>query len=949
MGIMNKSGRYLLIFIVWIIILLSSGCSESDLYHDEVGTADPYTLEFRLGVPEPEVVCPRSRSVDTESVTVISVLVFSGEEETAKMICDPFNVTTWKTMDDGSLAFTLPLDRDEVGDPQNLRFIVLANVDTSMLSQLSKNVSVPSDVDAIKLGISDACGDYMVMSGNCTHGELFSLAHAHHVVPLKRNAAVVTVIMNEDNVTLPFKVYGTADKVSLIAGLSDQSAPAPEGEIKEGDYVGDRGLKYVCPTANNSTVDPMSSDSRPFVIVTADYNGYTYWYKLPFAEYDTDGTIKALDIKPNHKYEYHIKSVVGPGYTQEADALAGMPSANLEYQIIDVQPTIFNMASDGSHELGVTRLIYDPLGDGCEKEYTVKCYPAPASYSEISLITEDDWLTLFPEPVKSEEIEDSPGQKAILYTYKVKLDHNPYRKRREGIINVCWKGLNTQVMVQQDLSFIADLHSDITLEIYEEDGTLYRRIKDYWTFIKGNGTNYDPGATGGEVVAPILYGTRQEVNRGVVRTQGLHFPVMNGGRNYRYIIIPKFGLDEGAVSYKAHSMTGPSFQGNLIFESGMIPIDQPLTITFTGDSYDLFVAESSLIITAYDAEGNSLDSMTMDIYHTGFFDWSDYPELRSDRTNEKKYEQAWYYYGVEPIQAIDHTMYWLDRNIGARSSGYDVLDSGGHTIFGGEPEYPFLSGASGAAGGSYHEIADEGVDYGDPILKTGFGPKGYEIPSLGAWDELRHSRRFITSRAFAPELTSYYQAYYFADNRPRVYFPRCGQYQDRIISSSGGAGHYWTSTAAQGFEKGEIGKWLSTIVLSGNSSSESRARIHSPLTGMSARLCNVGENTGNSYQTCFRIKGATHVFLYADNGFDREWPIPWPGAAVATTETAFDREINYVYESSRNVNYKVVFNFVDDSGAIHTMAQSDAELGINSTGWDAEGEFEFDNSHRRIR
>ncbi|MDE5843704.1 MAG: hypothetical protein K2H35_08225, partial [Muribaculaceae bacterium] len=92
----------------------------------------------------------------------------------------------------------------------------------------------------------------------------------------------------------------------------------------------------------------------------------------------------------------------------------------------------------------------------------------------------------------------------------------------------------------------------------------------------------------------------------------------------------------------------------------------------------------------------------------------------------------------------------------------------------------------------------------------------------------------------------------------------------------------------------------------------------------------------------------THVFLYRDNGTSREYPAAWPGVAVADPEIAFDHDFNFVYESSRNVTYKVIFNFVTDSGEIITMAASDSDKGINARGWDAQGSFSFSTSHQLI-
>ncbi|MDE5772867.1 MAG: hypothetical protein K2H86_00230 [Muribaculaceae bacterium] len=939
--------KYILICIAtWSVV----SCSE----HDMPFPSDTIQPGISIVLPVLETKSLHTRGdVDDMAVNSLTVLTFNGTDSNSLMVQSPYQVTDWdknvKSDNTIELDFMMQLD-SSLSDRSNLSFLIFANLPSEITQNLLVNETKRVDIDNIALDISQSADGQIVMCGETTYIALFAPSgDTAHKVIMKRNVCAIEAYMQNESNPMKVVLYGAPSSVSITSGLSD-TPPLPVNNEDASEGVEDGNRIYAAPVKHNSVSDPYSLSALPFIITQAQYEGTTYFYKLSFATLDNDNNPVGLDLSANHLYKYLISEVNVPGYTSSEEAAQGIPSSvsDVKYTILDLQPAIYNMASDGFTELGITNMVVDPLGDPCEKEFYVKCFPAITDASQLSFTYNAEWVSVMDEPIEITEVEDTSGQKASLLKYKAMLDRNPFSEIREATIQVHWRGLTTDILVRQELNFTADKHTDIVLEIREKDGTLYRRINNYWSFLNGEGTTTDPGIKGSTVNAPILYGTTSEVNGGNVRTHGLHFPVLNGGRSYNYTISPDFGPESGAVKYKAFLKRNFGFTGSLSLDNSEKNLGESVSITMTGDNDIVGIAESTLVLMSYDENGTAVDMLSLDLYHCGIFDWSDYPQYRCDRTNDPKIEEAWYYYEVVPFLEGNEIVYWLDRNVGSRSRGFDIVDGAGLTIFDDEPSYPFLNGDGSARGGIYHEIATPSTTYDDPVMKNDFGPPGYKIPSESLFNDLRNSSNFITHRTFSPSGISYYTAYLLTQEGERIYFPKNCQLQNHVITSESRSGHYWTSTPAYGFEKDEIGKWLTIFILSGNSSSMSRARLVNPENAMSARLVNEAANSTEYYQTFLKVKGATHVFLYALNGDEREWPVPWPGTAVTNPDIAFDDFVNFVYESSRNVDYKVIFNFVTDSGEIITMAESESGKGINATGWSATGIFNFDKNHNFI-
>lgn len=929
-------------YIFLLPMLLAVACSDDMIRPEQT---EERVAVFNVRVPRYDNVNMRTRAdgEDDEKVDCFAVLVSDTSEGDGVLVMDPVKIPDPQIDETGEFRFNVQLDKS-ISNPRNCHFTLIANPSDKVWT-FRKGTTLNSDISATIVDITDAVTGTIMMSGHCNHSHLFE--HTGYELSLYRNVAAVSVTQEDNDTSIPFTVYGTPGNVSVTAGINTTLPSPGAGEPAKSVTVADGNLQYIAPVANDSHDDPFSCDAKPFVIVKATYFYHDYYYKLPFAYTDSVGTEKALDIEPNHKYEFLIKDITAPGYDTESEAATGIASVDVVYTIYDRQPRIFNMTSDGRNELGITDKIEDAVGEQCKKSFFVKCYPAPSSATELTFSASGSWISVNPNPLSASEVEDYEGQKGMLYEFEMTIDRNPYRQERQLTLTASWKGLSVKMPVIQGRSFSADTRSSVNLFIYEEDGTLARRINGYWTFVSGIGTEKDYGVADWVAGAPVLHGITPEANGGRIRTQGLHFPVMNGGRYYEYDIKPDFTTAPTAAYYEISVKSGSPFLGQLIYPAGRQALGSIARIQFTGDSYDTYTDTDALRFIAYNADGEMVDNITMDLYHTGLFDRSDHTAFRADVINSAEITAAWYYYEVIRFDSGENVTYWLDRNVGARSCGFDIVDNEGHSIFTEDEAWPFLGGDGAALGGLYYGIADEGVNYGDPSLKNNFGPKGYTIPLLSQWNELRDSRNFETGATLSPSHKAYYSSYLRTDDRA-VYFPKAGLMQNKVYTSDSRTGNYWTATAATGFEKVEIGKWLTTIVISGNGTYTSNARIQNPQTALSARLVNVSDRRETYYQTTLQVKGATHVFLYRDiNGY-REWPTAWPGTPVASPDIAFSKTVNFAYESSRNVKYKVLFNYVDENGGITTMALSNPEAGISATGWDAEGNFTFNTDHELV-
>ena len=372
--------------------------------------------------------------------------------------------------------------------------------------------------------------------------------------------------------------------------------------------------------------------------------------------------------------------------------------------------------------------------------------------------------------------------------------------------------------------------------------------------------------------------------------------------------------------------------------NGKIP---SFTISRKAEGWEYGVGDLSIRVRA--KEEDEWIYYHLDIYHTGFFHYDAHealcgPNHRTgnpdlyDGKNEPSTKGIYY----EVVKMGNN--YWLDRNLGATSAQYYVMSNTG-TTYHGDP----------AAAGIYYRVAEYNK-HNDPTMRTHICPPGYNYPTEYDFEGLTKSAEFNTSTK-----DNYYDASYLAvapttanPSGKTVYFPRAGYVdkEHKFTSAESRAGYYWTSTAARGMEKEEIGAWISAFSLSGAGSSFVNAAVYSlgydykvdgvdrtnagyamPVRCVAKRT---EQNKEPAYvQTNFFVTGATHVFLFTRDG-DNVTPVqPWPGIGIADFNTASKKfNLTYTSKTFKPENLYVIFNFKDERGIIHTFSKGTTPNGI---------------------
>ena len=325
----------------------------------------------------------------------------------------------------------------------------------------------------------------------------------------------------------------------------------------------------------------------------------------------------------------------------------------------------------------------------------------------------------------------------------------------------------------------------------------------------------------------------------------------------------------------------------------------------TEDAYRYGKKAFRIVVTHKD--GTTKETYAYDLYHTGVFNYDDgKSQYRTDGTTT---DAGWYYYEV----ILMGRNYWLDRNLGAKSSAYYSKDTS--------------LGNDDAAGGLYR-IAEAPVG-GEVNIISGeelekIAPKGFRVPYMSEFQALTTDSRFRQEFVYGTG-GGYWDARYETGKADQgtVYFPKNGMWYGGAAAGTGDTGYYWTQTAALGASGDERGYWLQDMQLSGSNASANRYRIfqtgdQNP-TGMSVRCVYNSRVVETLHRYECYVKGYTHVFLYyedAEGG--RTYLNTWPGEMISIYDTnALSMYHTFTYESVTNYpELKVVFNLVDNDGTV---------------------------------
>lgn len=967
--------RYdILKIILWILLpLTAAGCSDGFDAPSFGGVDADGTVEVTLSVPPVQTVS--TRAVDEKTVERVTVLVVYGGSNTVfqvSSISDVEAVSETHSGADATYKISFRLDPSLRGK-DNLNIYFIANLPED------KNINIAPPMplsDVKKLNAPVASGGCMVMSGKSKITDVSTKC-----VVLKRNDAKITVEHDgggEGSATTPlsYAIVGNKAVSPLLAGAEDiLGTPDENASLSEDFSV---GVRYLSPADNNNHRD------KSYMIVKAPFEGSAYYYRLDFRRVKTESdgtpTFEYVDLLPNHWYQVKVLEVSRAGYATPAEASKHL-NADVRYEIHDHAPSIYNMASDGIRELGVSHEVRYENGDNAagtwsEERIYVKFFskdvedviPGILDLKNMVTTEDDTWFELnfdgAEDVTDNQEFAGSDGigsdgnDLGKVYAIPVAFRTTAQTGTLETAVNVKWLGLERTIPVIWERKFEGSQLGAVSLTMHHYiDGLSTTNIEDYWAFLSST--------DGGAPASEGLWGIQPERNNGKIRNRGLHFPVMYGYRtgsgpagegfsdySYDFTLAPeiapgsckwKFSL-EGDDAITKYVKIKPAYSGGVEYtadreytSSGQLNF----TVTRAGngepgkygvvdnDGNDYAYGVGTLVLSISPDNGTTWQTYSLDLYHTGFF----HKDGQSHRVDVKD-DSNYYYYEVVPIYGVTRTRYWLDRNLGAKSAGMYVEATGGVAYYGDKD-----------AAGGYYKVARKVTNYEDPkmydeqtAVSDRVSPPGYRVPKQKVWDALRNSDKFVTALS-GNYFTSYYDT--GVDEIGPVYFPKSMMMNGPAKGGESRSGYYWTQTPATGTEKEEIGRWLKMLMVSGTSDSYINGRVEEDgydSYGASVRCVNDIEDADVVNRISFNVKGATHVYLYSlsKDASGNEVRIPataWPGYAIGDYNTMKNGWFNFSMETPdfTKDNLYVVFNFMESDGVIHSMSRGNGGVSLYST------------------
>lgn len=982
-----KCTNKILYSILGLLFALVASCADEELiqtsgYRD----GEAVTLSFNISVPaETEVAV--TRATDSENkVENLTLLVFSGEGENATLeqVCtsyssagEEFNKGTMTPVNDTHKKFTVTL----TASTEEKAIYILANAGYLLFKKaddftLQLNNTTLKDLRDLQTYTTPP---NFIMSG-C---KVLPIPHADLMTqdfPIYRSHAKVTVDVAEKlkgKFTLQGFYLCNAQKDASVVAYPLYEPPSSSTLPKATDDPEEKNLddrtwrdwddklkidapQYPAPTQNEAVAN--DRNTKLFLLVKGEYkeegqSPVTYYYHADFKTEDAG----PLDVRPNHHYKVTITDVDRIGYRHSLEGLKGAIAGaeNATVDIKDINPDSRNMASDGVTEVGVESdtLYITGTEAGADVEFTVTVYPSvldedgTTRNATVNILWDKEqapWLDAL--SVNSEfDTKEYPyknynDRKYSVTTCKLQTAiANNSGERREARVGISCRGVLTYVTVIQQPPFSADKFGSVSLTVKE-----YERDPDTWkvTETKDRGTypNYWEFIRSDESSSTRVYGINPEAMGGKVRTEGFHAP-MSDYQQFVYTFTLPDGGEYAGCSWRVE--VDEDYADKLLFWNGsestpgegstsLRPSGTGMTgqqFTFTNSLRDLqsggnitkdayrYGNKAFRIVVDHPAQGDQkawTETYAYDLYHTGVFNYDDGSNAYQAGTQTDK---GWYYYEV----ILMGRNYWLDRNLGAKSSAYYSKDTS--------------LGNDDAAGGLY-SIADKPTNGEVNIIRDDelekIAPKGFRVPYMSEFQALTTDSRFRQEFVYGTG-GGYWDARYETGNPDQgtVYFPKNGMWYGGAAAGTGDTGYYWTQTAALGASGDERGYWLQDMQLSGSNASANRYRIYqngtqNP-TGMSVRCVYNSRvvETLHRYQ-CY-VKGYTHVFLYyedAEGG--RTYLNTWPGEMISIYDkNALSMYHTFAYESVTNYpELKVVFNLVDnDREVIETYPKDYATRG----------------------
>ena len=344
-----------------LMLLLATACQQDELVSSP--TLQPGEYQFTVTIPEP-VVASRALGNQPQVMQMpMRVLVF---DENGFFIAN--QVATVNSFEGNRGTYTVKLPKSDA--EVSLHF-VLGDVTFGTYSPAANAVSIFSNL-TVKDGVDAYWGHLTVKDGITSNTVL-------ETVKLVRNFAKISVTKgegrNEDFTLLGYALVNetnegtvapyTGSGFATFEGLDGADDVYATFRENNGRYPGVTcgEIDESAPVADEFTLEPKyvyernqdDSDAPVYILVKADFNGATCYYKLDIVSSDaTTGVTSYLNLYRNFAYHVIIGNVESKGYDSIEEAMNAAASNNIS---ASVEVSEVNRIEDNvGRELSVDKL-----------------------------------------------------------------------------------------------------------------------------------------------------------------------------------------------------------------------------------------------------------------------------------------------------------------------------------------------------------------------------------------------------------------------------------------------------------------------------------------------------------------------------------------------------------------------------------------------------------------
>ena len=348
-------------YISMLMLLLATACQQDELVSSP--TLQPGEYQFTVTIPEP-VVASRALGNQPQVMQMpMRVLVF---DENGFFIAN--QVATVNSFEGNRGTYTVKLPKSDA--EVSLHF-VLGDVTFGTYSPAANAVSIFSNL-TVKDGVDAYWGHLTVKDGITSNTVL-------ETVKLVRNFAKISVTKgegrNEDFTLLGYALVNetnegtvapyTGSGFATFEGLDGADDVYATFRENNGRYPGVTcgEIDESAPVADEFTLEPKyvyernqdDSDAPVYILVKADFNGATCYYKLDIVSSDaTTGVTSYLNLYRNFAYHVIIGNVESKGYDSIEEAMNAAASNNIS---ASVEVSEVNRIEDNvGRELSVDKL-----------------------------------------------------------------------------------------------------------------------------------------------------------------------------------------------------------------------------------------------------------------------------------------------------------------------------------------------------------------------------------------------------------------------------------------------------------------------------------------------------------------------------------------------------------------------------------------------------------------